>query len=321
MERRRFLWACAAVAGTAALPAWRPAQGAVAQSTRLDAAAFRASRRLVATPFGRIASVERGRGQAALFIHGFPLNGFQWRASLERLSLYRRCLAPDLLGMGYSEVPEQQDLSPQAQADMLVGYLDALAIPSVDVVASDSGGTIAQLLMVQHPARVRTMLLTNCDVHENSPPPQMSNSIASARAGTYDVKIANHLGDRAYARSPRGIGGSAYSDPATFSDEAIEYYFSPLVSSPLRKGQTNRHLAAFEPNPLLAIEPALKRCTTPTRMVWGTADQLFPVEWATWLDRTIPGSRGVRLVEGGRLFWPEERPDLLAEESKALWNA
>jgi pimeloyl-ACP methyl ester carboxylesterase len=164
-------------------------------------------------------------------------------------------------------------------------------------------------------------ITTNCDVHENSPPPQMSNSIASARAGTYDVKIANHLGDRAYARSPRGIGGSAYSDPATFSDEAIEYYFSPLVSSPLRKGQTNRHLAAFEPNPLLAIEPALKRCTTPTRMVWGTADQLFPVEWATWLDRTIPGSRGVRLVEGGRLFWPEERPDLLAEESKALWNA
>jgi pimeloyl-ACP methyl ester carboxylesterase len=80
-------------------------------------------------------------------------------------------------------------------------------------------------------------------------------------------------------------------------------------------------LAAFEPNPLLAIEPALRRCTTPTRMVWGTADQLFPVVWAEWLDRTLPASRGVRLVEGGRLFWPEERPDLVAEEARALWDA
>jgi pimeloyl-ACP methyl ester carboxylesterase len=83
----------------------------------------------------------------------------------------------------------------------------------------------------------------------------------------------------------------------------------------------NRHLAAFEPNPLLAIEPALQRSTVPTRMVWGTADQLFPVVWAEWLHRTLPGSRGVRLVEGGRLFWAEEMPQLVAEEARVLWRA
>jgi pimeloyl-ACP methyl ester carboxylesterase len=148
----------------------------------------------------------------------------------------------------------------------------------------------------------------------------MRNSIERARAGTYDQKMQDHLDDRAYARSPKGIGGSAYMDPANFTDEAIEYYFTPLVASPLRRTQLNRHLAAFEPNPLLAIEPALQKCTTPTRMVWGTADQLFPVKWAEWLDRTLPGSRGVRLVEGGKLFWPEEMPDLVAEEARALWG-
>ena len=287
---------------------------------RLDAAAFHASRRFVATPFGRIAYVERGSGPAALFLHGFPMSGFQWRGSLERLSRSRRCLAPDFIGLGYTEAPEQQDLSPQAQTDMLAALLDGLSIPAVDLVANDSGGTIAQLFVVQHPARVRTMLLTNCDVHENSPPAQMRNSIEAARAGLYDQKMARHLEDRTYARSPKGIGGSAYIDPANFTDEAIKYYFGPLVASPLRRTQVNRHLAAFEPNPLLAIEPALRRCTTPTRMVWGTADQLFPVKWAKWLDRTLPGSRGVRLVEGGKLFWPEEMPDLVAEEARALWD-
>jgi pimeloyl-ACP methyl ester carboxylesterase len=90
------------------------------------------------------------------------------------------------------------------------------------------------------------------------------------------------------------------TNPANLTDEAIEYYFTPLVSSPLRRMQLNRH--------------------SPTRMVWGTADKPFPVVWAEWLDRTIPGSRGVRLVDGGKLFWPEELPDLIAEELEALWS-
>lgn len=286
----------------------------------ISAAEFASSRRFAETSFGRIAYVERGEGSAALFIHGFPLNGFQWRRSMQSLSRYRRCIAPDFMGLGYSEISEQRDLSPHAQTEMLAAFLDVLGIPSVDLIANDSGGTIAQLFIAKHPKRVRTMLLTNCDVHENSPPSQMSNSIATARAGQYDQKMSRHLEDRVYARSPQGIGGSAYVDSANFTDEAIEYYFKPLVESPIRRAQLNKHLAAFEPNPLLAIESALRNSTVPTRMVWGTADQLFPVRWAEWLDQTLPGTKGVRLVEGGKLFWPEERPQVLDEEAKALWG-
>ena len=72
MKRRDFLWTCAAVAGAATLPACRTVRGGRKDPMRLDAAAFHASRRFVATPFGRIAYVERGSGPAALFLHGFP---------------------------------------------------------------------------------------------------------------------------------------------------------------------------------------------------------------------------------------------------------
>jgi haloalkane dehalogenase len=29
----------------------------------------------------------------------------------------------------------------------------------------------------------------------------------------------------------------------------------------------------------------------------------------------------VRLVEGAKLFWPEERPEVVAEEARLLWSA
>lgn len=319
MKRRDFIWTCATITGLATLPACRPPRSRE-ESTQLNADAFHAMRRMVVTPFGRIAYVGLGSGPAALFLHGFPLNGFQWRGALERLSNDRRCFAPDFVGMGYTDAPDQQDLSPPAQADMLAAFLDALSISSADVIANDSGTAVAQLFAVRHPTRVRTLLLTNGDVHENSPPAQLRNSIELAREGRYHEKLQRHLDDPEHARSSSGIGGSAYTDPANFTDEAIEYYFRPLVANPLRQSQLNRYLAAFDPNPLLAIEPELRRSTVPTRMVWGDADPLFPVAWTDWLDRVLPESRGVRIVAGANLFWPEEQPDVIAEEARKLWG-
>lgn len=224
------------------------------------------------------------------------------------------------MGLGYSDVDADQDLSPQAQSDMLAALLDTLAIERADVVANDSGGAVAQLFAVQHPARVRTMLLTNCDVHEQSPPQALGPFIALARSGgAAEQWLAPQFADKDLARSGQGLGGLAYTDPASFSDEAIEYYFAPLLASPLRKAQFMGYAAAFEPNPLLAIEPALRRLEVPTRMVWGAGDVFFDVALAHWLDRTLPQSRGVAQVNGAKLFFPEEFPDRIAEEAKRLW--
>src|SRR5690349_16579483 len=83
-------------------------------------AAFAAERRFANLPQGRVAYVDRGRGPAALFLHGFPLNGYQWRGALDRLSMHRRCIVPDVVGLGYSEPGPGQDLRAPAQVRMIV---------------------------------------------------------------------------------------------------------------------------------------------------------------------------------------------------------
>jgi pimeloyl-ACP methyl ester carboxylesterase len=317
MRRRDFLLTTTAAAAGAVL-----GDVALRGTPRLDARAYDARRRFTPTPFGRIAHVEHGAGPAALFVHGYPLNGFQWRGALERLGDVRRCLAPDLLGLGYTEAAVSQDLAPAAQAAMLVAWLDALRIDAVDLVANDSGGAVAQLLAAHHPARVRSLLLTNCDVHTNSPPAALAPVIAQARAGTLaETFLAPQLADPRRARMPDGLGGLAYTDPARLTDESVAYYFAPLLATPTRRAQFERYAVAFEPNPLARIEPLLRRVTAPARMVWGTGDPLFGVEWAAWLDTVLPGSRGVRRVEGAKLFFPEEMPALVAAEARALWQA
>jgi pimeloyl-ACP methyl ester carboxylesterase len=320
ISRREFLGAAMGAAG------WLALAGSVRSRTpatdELDAQAFRAARRYVATPFGEIASVERGSGPVALFLHGFPLNGFQWRGAITRLSRWRRCIAPDFLALGYTRVREGQAVGPDAQVAMLVSLLDTLGIDRVDLVASDSGGQVAQLLLVRHPNRVRTLLLTNCDTEPDSPPAAMQPVIELSRQGRYvDQWLAPWLRDKDLARSPEGIGGMCYSSRAHPTDEAIETYFAPLLSSPRRKARVHAYAIALARNALDGVEASLRRSRVPVRIVWGMADTIFAPDGAAYLDRVFGHSLGVRRLPEGKLFWPEERPDLIAEEAARLWQA
>jgi hypothetical protein len=42
-------------------------------------------------------------------------------------------------------------------------------------------------------------------------------------------------------------------------------------------------------------------------IVWGTGDKFFSRKWACWLRDTIPGAGQVVEIDGGRLFFPDER--------------
>ncbi|MEE2690395.1 MAG: alpha/beta hydrolase [Pseudomonadota bacterium] len=313
MLRREFLItgavAAGALAGGLKLAAAQPAS---------EAARFHAARRYLETGFGRIAYVEQGEGPAALFLHGWPLNGFQWRGAMARLSDARRCVAADFMGLGYTDVAADMDLSPINQCEMIVAVMDALNIDRADLVSNDSATTIAQLLAARHPERVRSMLITNGDVHTNSPPEPLKPTIEEARQGLLVERLERQVIDPRIAQTEEGLG-VVYTDPTILTPEVVDVYLRPLVSTPKRRLQCQQYGVAFEPNPLPAIEQALRRSQIPARILWGTADFLFAAEWAEWLDAALPRSQGVRYLEGAKLFFPEEFPKIIAEEARRLW--
>tara|TARA_B100001123_G_scaffold399090_1_gene483763 strand:- start:300 stop:1175 length:876 start_codon:yes stop_codon:yes gene_type:complete len=51
----------------------------------------------------RMSYIEIGKGDPILFLHGNPTSSYLWRNVMPHLEKLGRCIAPDLIGMGYSE--------------------------------------------------------------------------------------------------------------------------------------------------------------------------------------------------------------------------
>jgi pimeloyl-ACP methyl ester carboxylesterase len=291
----------------------------------MDIAAFHAGRRFAEVKSRRIAYFEQGQGPVALLIHGVPLNGYHWRHIIASLKHRRRCIAIDLMGLGFTEIASTQDVSFTAQAQMIAEVLDSLAIDKVDLIANDSGGAIAQIFAAHHPHRLTSLVLTNCDVHDGWPPPQVLPLMELSRKGEI-AKVFQPMIDRPdlmrerYARGESAPLLRSYADPSILTDELIRLYLQPPLSSPQRIDAFQRYWLGFDNKHTVAIHDALKTLYVPTLIVWGLKDIFFDVKWAYWLKDTIPGARRVIEVHDGRLFFPEDRPEALAPPILKFWD-
>jgi pimeloyl-ACP methyl ester carboxylesterase len=224
------------------------------------------------------------------------------------------------MGLGYTRIAPHQDVSFTAQATMVAQLCDALDLGRIDLVGNDSGGGIAQLFAARHADRLRSLTLTNCDTHDNWPPPATLPLIEAARTGMLIEGARLMLADPDVARSEAGLG-VGYADPSVLTDEVVRVYLEPLLASPEASENVRRYWLSFDCAQTVAIEPVLRQLRVPTLVVWGTADPFFEPRWAHWLRDTIPGVRQVIEVPGAKLFFAEDRPAALTEPLRAFWQS
>ena len=279
---------------------------------------FAGLRKTIDTSFGRIATYEMGSGPAALFVHGYPLSAYHWRHQMEALADLRRCVAVDLLGLGYTEPQPGTPVGYPEQARMLAEVADVLGLATFDLIGNDSGGSISQLLAVSAPQRIRSLTLTNCEVAENNPPPALVPIVEIARKGQMAAMFESIVHDVEGARA--ALGGAFARPEVAITPERLAYDITPLLSSEERRRWIDDYLLALSPEVTLGIVPDLERFDRPTLVVWGDADDFMPVASARWLEANVPGVRRLVIVEGAKLFFPEEEHELLCRELRAFWE-
>jgi pimeloyl-ACP methyl ester carboxylesterase len=228
-----------------------------------------------------------------------------WRHVIATVAEARRCIAVDLPLHGRSPLPDGQSVGLPAFAALLEGVCAELDLAGVDLVANDTGGAIAQIFAAQHPERVRTLALTNCEAHDNVPPKALKPGIAMARAGLMawtGPRLVRDLG-----RARRRVFKSGYENVEALPEPIVHSFLDPVLGTRARARQFQRWLISLKAADLLAAEPGLRRLEAPALIVWGTDDVFFDVAWAHWLAETLPGARDMVELAGARLFFPDER--------------
>ncbi|AQZ66118.1 Beta-ketoadipate enol-lactone hydrolase [[Actinomadura] parvosata subsp. kistnae] len=258
--------------------------------------------------------VDEGQGRPALFVHGVGTGSHLWRDVIAELRGERRCIAIDLPLHGGSD--PRDDLSLPALAEAVEELCEHLGLTGIDLVGNDTGGAVCQIFAVRHRERLRTLTLTNCDVHTNTPPEAFKPTVELAAKGEL-AALTQVLLDHPelLAQTALGEGYERIDDPKA----VVDAYIRPILSKPGGGQAFERLLAGIDAKDMIAIEPQLTVLTVPTLLVWGTGDPFFDVSWARWLRDTIPGVREIVEIEGGRLFFPEERAAELVPHLRRFW--
>ncbi len=239
-----------------------------------------------------------------LCLHGNPTWSYLWRHVLASAPPGWRVVAPDQLGMGYSErLPVPRRLA-QRVAD-LGGLADALDIDGpVVVVAHDWGGPVSLGWALEHRSQVRGLVLTNTAVHQPE---------GAAIPGL--IRLARSARETVCVRTPAFVrAATALSRPALPRD--VRTAFAAPYSSPSRRRAVGDFVAdvAVEPGhpstPVLAgIADGVRELSdVPALLLWGARDPVFTERYLHDLLDRLPHAQLHRFAAASHLV-TEDAPE------------
>jgi len=235
-----------------------------------------------------------GTGPVLLFVHGLWVNGDLWRKVVPLLSARYRCVVPHLpFGAHRAPLHADADLSPAGVARLLEGFMAALGLEDVTVVANDTGDAFAQVLVTQQPPRVAALVLTPGDAFTNFLP--------------YSIKPMRFLaqlpgGTWAFAKFWRSrLGRTVITMPLAkrrLPHDVLESYFAPAVESRAIRRDLRKLLAHASPRVTLAAARQASGFRRPVLIVWTRRRNfVFPLRHGRRLAKLFPLAR-LELVEG-----------------------
>lgn len=259
----------------------------------------------------RVAYHDEGSGPPILFLHGCPFAAFVWRNVIADLAPTHRCLAPDLLGLGDTETPDDADWSLRAQAAMVIGFLNAVDVARVHVVGHDHGGAVAQLLAAQHPERIDRLVLANSEAYDNWPSAEERPFVRLTQMPLLGELVLRLWSLRPILRLTLARAKAVYN-PRALTAEFLDRYIEANFKDRHRRLKTRRFLAfQFDPtNNRVTLEllDALRQFHHPTLLIWAEDDPHFGPEWGERLKKDIPGAERFELLPATGHLLMEERP-------------
>src|SRR5207247_5392242 len=107
----------------------------------------------------RIRYLDTGHGPPVVFLHGLGASMYAWRKNLAAVAAAGfRVIAFDNRGFGLSDKPPAP-YDNAACARLAIAFMDSLGLPDAVLVGHSMGGAIAAEVAIEHPQRVRGLVL------------------------------------------------------------------------------------------------------------------------------------------------------------------
>lgn len=212
-----------------------------------------------------------GRGEPLLLIHGFPTASWDWHRLWPALSEHYRVMAPDMLGFGFSDKPQDHSYSIIEQADLIQGWLEQMGVERVHVFAHDYGATVTQELLARDREgslgfRIESVALMNAALFPEVHQPIL---IQKLLLGPLGALVSRGLTRRVFESSLGRIFGTA-TQPTR---RDIEDFWQLLIHNNGR-GVIHRIIHYMEERRVHRHRwvGALQAMRQPIQLIWGGAD-------------------------------------------------
>jgi len=245
-------------------------------------------------------------GRTVLLLHGVPQTAIAYRHLFPVLAADRVVLAPDLKGLGASEVGGPYDVATMVRelAALILHEVDG----PVDVVGHDWGGVLALALATERPDLVTRLVVINAPYRKINlvkafhiplfalpGVPELAFRVAGRRLVDGMLRLA-WKSDRPLDPDARDRYAAAYADPRRVS--AMLGYYRASV-----RGQLARRRVAAD-----AVEGPPP--TGVGRLVlWGAADPVMPMAIAESVCRDLGPATELVALPGIGHFPLEEAPE------------
>jgi pimeloyl-ACP methyl ester carboxylesterase len=268
----------------------------------------------------RVHYAEAGEGRPVLLLHGWPQHHRLWRHVIEMMRDRFRLIAPDLRGFGWTDAPGH-GYDAETFARDQVALLDALALDRADVIGHDWGGWTAFLLGIEHPERVRRMVV--CNSPHPWQRPTARQLVRQLPKGWY-----------ALANAMPGLGPALNRGGRT----ARSILTHGNVGNPFTPDEVDGYVDSFRPpDRALAVSHLYRyyqrvfpeavrgrwrdsRLSAPTRLLFGKRDLYVDHTLVEGNHQRNAPEMTVELVPDSGHFIVDEKPELVADRASSLFG-
>ncbi|UQA56463.1 alpha/beta fold hydrolase [Polyangium aurulentum] len=247
----------------------------------------------------RMRVLEAGSGPALLLVHGFMVSHREFEDVIDAFARRFHVIAPDLPGFGESEKPSptRYPYGIEAFAESMADLIAAFGVGRASVLGHSMGAGVALTLAAEHPELVTRLVVEDALCYPFPLSFKARLPLIPILGGVIFKQLYGRAMFRAYFRDDVFRPGAEL--PMARIDQHYDFFNAPES----RESAYAILRAMMDTRPIVA---RVTRITTPTLVVWGREDKLFPAASAQRLAREIHGAK-LEIMNAGHSPH-EERP-------------